>query len=142
MALITLRAAEEVRVADFTDYEGELDAEAVAIAAMIINRKIGAFDPATFRDRYQDALRALIEAKIQGLPIKAQAAAAPAPVFDLMAALKRGLAQENGASASKPGRKRAGDRRQPNLLLPLSGKSRRTAEPATAAAGTKRRRNA
>ena len=54
MVLITLRAADEVRAADFTGYAGELEAEAVAIATMIINRKAGTFDPTTFRDRYQE----------------------------------------------------------------------------------------
>src|SRR5712671_4613645 len=86
MALITLRAAEEVRAADFSGYDGELDEEAVAIAAMIIKRKPGTFDPATFRDRYQDALRELIEAKVKGLPIAAPAVEAPSPVIDLMTA--------------------------------------------------------
>jgi hypothetical protein len=46
------------------------------------------------RDRYQEALRELIEAKMRGLPIKPQALQTPAPVVDLMAALKRSLAQE------------------------------------------------
>jgi DNA end-binding protein Ku len=86
LVLIALRAADEVRPADFGRYDGELDAEAVAIAAMIIKRKIGAFDPATFRDRYQEALRELIEAKMKGLPVKAGSAIQPAPVLDLMAA--------------------------------------------------------
>jgi DNA end-binding protein Ku len=53
LALITLRAAEEVRAAQFDGFGDELDAEAVAIAGMIIQRKIGSFDPVTFRDRYQ-----------------------------------------------------------------------------------------
>lgn len=78
MALITLRAAEEVRRADFAEYAGEIDAEAVAIATMIIKRKPGTFEPSTFRDRYQEALRELIEAKIKGLPIEAPAVTAPA----------------------------------------------------------------
>jgi hypothetical protein len=43
MALITLRAAEEVRAADFSRYDADLDDEAVAIAAIIIKRKSGAF---------------------------------------------------------------------------------------------------
>ena len=123
MALITLRAAEEVRAADFSRYDGDLDEEAVAIAAMIIKRKTGTFDPATFRDRYQDALRELIEAKVNGLPIAASAVVAPPPVVDLMTALKRSLAQESGETASKPKRKSVGDRRQRNLLLPMSGKT-------------------
>ena len=48
--------AEEIRAAEFDDFAGELDAEAVAIAGKIIQRKTGSFDPATFRDRYQEAL--------------------------------------------------------------------------------------
>src|SRR5438876_1042980 len=81
------RAAEEVRAAEFGHLDGELEPEAVAIADMIIKRKAGSFDPSTCRDRYQDALRELIEAKIKGLPIKARPETPPAPVFDLMAAL-------------------------------------------------------
>src|SRR5207253_2371963 len=60
LALITLRAAEEVRAAEFDGFEGELDAEAVAIAGMIIQRKTGSFDLFIFRDRHQEALRELI----------------------------------------------------------------------------------
>ena len=123
MALITLRAAEEVRTAEFGHLDGELEPEAVAIADMIIKRKAGSFDPSTFRDRYQDALRELIEAKIKGLPIKARPETPPAPVFDLMAALKRSLAQEMGQSG-KAKRKPGADRRQHNLLLPVSGGAR------------------
>jgi DNA end-binding protein Ku len=63
LSLVTLRSTEEVRAADFRQYDDELDEEAVAIAAMIIKRKTGTFDPSTFRDRYQDVLRELIEGK-------------------------------------------------------------------------------
>ena len=68
LALITLRAAEEVRASEFDGFGGELDAEAVAIAGMIIERKTGSFDPSTFRDRYQKALKELIEAKLKACP--------------------------------------------------------------------------
>ena len=51
-----------------------------------------------YRDRYQEALRDLIEAKMKGLTVKPRKIAAPPPVIDLIAALKRSLAQEAPAS--------------------------------------------
>ena len=44
----------------------------VAIAKAIIAQRTGAFDPSTYRDRYQEALRELIEAKMKGLPLNPQ----------------------------------------------------------------------
>jgi DNA end-binding protein Ku len=70
MVLFTLRAAEEVRPAQFGMTEGELNAELVAIAKAIIAQRIGSFDPTTYRDRYQEALREPIEAKMKGLTVK------------------------------------------------------------------------
>jgi DNA end-binding protein Ku len=66
--------------------EGELDAEMVAIAKAIIAQRTGSFDPTTYRDRYQEALQELIDAK--GLTVKPREIAAPPPVIDLMTALK------------------------------------------------------
>jgi DNA end-binding protein Ku len=94
MVLITLRAAHEVRAPQFGVADGAIDAEMLAIARTIIERRTRKFDPSNFRDRYQEALRELIEAKMKGLPIKPREVSAPAPVIDLMAALKRSLAQE------------------------------------------------
>jgi len=107
---------------------------------MIINRKTGAFDPATFRDRYQDALRELIEAKLKGRPIAAPAVVAPPPVVDLMTALKHSLAQESGETASKLKRRAAGDRRQRNLLLPMEGKGQPSTAPVLAESSKRRRK--
>jgi DNA end-binding protein Ku len=48
----------------------------------------------SFRDRYQDALRELVEAKTKGLATTPRAIAEPAKVINLMEALKRSLAQD------------------------------------------------
>ena len=112
----------------------------VAIAGTIIKRRSGHFDPATFRDRYQEALRELIEAKMKGLPVKPKQIASPPPVLDLMAALKRSLAQETGTA--KPKRKAAADRRQTSLLLPMSGRKKEIAKPVPVTAQQSRRRKA
>jgi DNA end-binding protein Ku len=42
----------------------------VAIAGAIIRQRTGEFDPSTYRDRYQEGLRGLIEAKLKGIAIK------------------------------------------------------------------------
>ena len=146
IALFILRAAEEVRAAQFGMAEGELDAEMVAIAKAIIAQRTGSFDPTTYRDRYQEALRELIEAKMKGLTVKPREIAAPPPVVDLMAALKRSLAPEASGSkhsAPKKANKTAPDRRQPALLLPVPGgrkrKAQTAAEPTTPGASRRKR---
>ena len=117
--------------------EGDLDAEMV-VARAIIGQRTGTFDPSTHRDRYQEALRALIGAKLKGLPIKRREVITPPPVIDLMAALKRSLAQDmlaiSGTTAKKKRARPAADRRQRSLLLPVAGSRKRKVEPATESA--------
>src|SRR5271169_3518511 len=117
MALFTLRAAGEVRASQFGSAEGDLDAEMVAIAGAIIRQRTGNFDPSTYHDRYQEALQRLIEAKMKGVAIEPRVVSTPSPVIDLMAALKRSLAQEPSAPEQRTAKRKqtrmAPDRRQP-----------------------------
>jgi DNA end-binding protein Ku len=62
------------------------------IAEKIIAQQEGRFDPSHFKDRYEDALRALIERKKKGKPIEAEAPdAKDSNVVDLMEALRSSL---------------------------------------------------
>jgi DNA end-binding protein Ku len=148
MALFTLRAANEVRAWQFGSAESDLDAEMVAIAGAIIKQRTDTFDPSTYQDRYQEALQELIEAKMKGLPITPRAVSVPPPVIDLMAALKRSLAQEapakgRRAEAKEKRTKARLDRRQPSLLLPaVAERGRRillSGEPRSLRGGGRRR---
>lgn len=136
MLMRLLRSADEVRRPEFGEGGGKADPDMVAVAETIIERRAGEFDPSEFHDRYQDALKALVESKAAGKPMaRRKAAEAPPKVIDLMEALKRSLAQTDKKPAAK--RKAVPDRRQAALLLPVSGgKTRETpakASPRTAA---------
>jgi DNA end-binding protein Ku len=74
------------------------DAQMLQIAEKIVEQQAGKFDPAEFHDRYEDALRALIEEKRKGKPVKAaKPANDDAKVIDLMAALKKSLEASGGS---------------------------------------------
>jgi DNA end-binding protein Ku len=143
MLMRLLRGADEVRRPDFGDAGGEPDPDMVAVAETIIERRVGEFEPAEFHDGYQEAMRALVESKVAGKPMaQRKGAGAPPKVVDLMEALKRSLAQSEKKPAAKG--KAAPDRRQANLLLPVSGgKTRETrAKPAPGAAPARARKKA
>ena len=109
MMVRTMRAAEEIRREEpyFEEIEeGPLDASAVTLAQQIIEQKTQPFDPKMFVDHYQEALQALIKAKVKGETVVTPEIAEPAPVVDLMSALKKSLETMKPPAVSKPSRAR------------------------------------
>jgi DNA end-binding protein Ku len=98
----TLRYPYEVRSAE--DYFCDLPDLTIApdmltLAEHILDRKAGEFDPATFRDRYEEALLAHLKAKQAGaVPERKPTFAAPRRVINLMEALRRSAAEDKKAS--------------------------------------------
>src|SRR5262249_41150095 len=116
--LTTLRTAQEVRsLQDVgTPSLPKPDAQMLQIAEKIVDQQSGDFDPSEFNDRYEDAIRALVEEKRKGRKVKPVKPANHDPkVIDLMAALKKSLgtapaaAKRNGhgPAKKKPGGQRA-----------------------------------
>ena len=102
MVAWSLRTHDEVRdPADFFDDipDKKADPQMISIAEKIIEQQEGKFDPSQFNDRYEDALRALIDEKRAG---KGRKVTAPEPddgkVVDLMAALRNSLGGKGKAA--------------------------------------------
>ena len=101
----SLRTYDEVRSAQeaFEDIPRQkADPKMVEIAAKIIEQLEGPFQPNDFKDRYEDALRALIKQKEKGAGRKVTAQEPQGgEVIDLMEALRKSLDAKGAAAAKK-----------------------------------------
>jgi DNA end-binding protein Ku len=114
LALETLFVHEDVKE------HGEID-EAVAtsevrepeleLAKQIIASLAGTFEPQELRSEYRESLRELLEAKLDGREIEAPAEAAPAPVVDLMEALRASVEAAGKRSRTTSKKKAAPQKR-------------------------------
>jgi DNA end-binding protein Ku len=74
------------------------EAEAIQLARQLISGLAGPFEPAIYKDEYQEQLLAIIEEKVQGREaVVADEGAEPLRVVNLMEALKKSLASGAGA---------------------------------------------
>ncbi len=110
MVLETLRYDYEVREAgkyfDEIPEEVQVDEDQILLAQQLIDSKTKEFIPGDFEDHYQEALKEIIEAKLEGREIVAgRDGPGPGKVVNIMDALKRSLEESGGRHG---GEKRAG----------------------------------
>ena len=113
--LETLHYADEIKEADplFNEIADDpADEELLDVATQLIDRKTDSFDASAFTDRYDEALRDLIERKrkFKKTP-RAKAGdedgTSGENVVDLMAALKESLEKDGGGTKKKPRAKKS-----------------------------------
>jgi DNA end-binding protein Ku len=108
LALETLYFAEDIRPrAEIEEAvsESEVSKPELDMAVQLVESMKGDFDPEEYRNDYRDTLRAMLEAKLAGEEISVPEAPEPAPVIDLMEALKASV--EQAKADGEPGKKPA-----------------------------------
>jgi DNA end-binding protein Ku len=102
---VTLRYPYEVRnEKDFFDDipDEKIPKDMLELATHIVDSKAGHFKPATFEDRYEDALKDLLRKKEHGEKIERPETHEPAKVINLMDALRKSVQSERRAPARRP----------------------------------------
>jgi DNA end-binding protein Ku len=95
LVLHTMYYADEIReVEGFGEDKAELKAGELKVANQLIEALADKFEPEKFHDTYEENLKAMIKARLEGREVTAvEKPGKPAPVADLMDALKQSLAQ-------------------------------------------------
>jgi len=104
MMLYTLRFARSYATARYAKNLDSIHADAVAAQSGEATDRgyTQPFEVSKFKDHYEEALRELVEAKINNLPVpEPEAEKKPGKVIDLMEALRKSLAQTNPAQGAQ-----------------------------------------
>ncbi len=106
LTLHTMFYTNEVRqVAEYGQTDTiELKEQERKLAQQLIESLAAAFDPQKYRDEYQESVKGLISAKLEGREVAAAPQPQLAPVIDLMEALKKSLAERQAAPKRPPAR--------------------------------------
>jgi DNA end-binding protein Ku len=95
MVMYTLRHANEIRsmetIDDLADMPENVKPAEIKLAQQVMGTFEGELDFAEYKDEYQQGLREIIDAKIEGREIVAQEIEAPPKVVNLMEALRKSL---------------------------------------------------
>ncbi len=104
LLLETLHYADEIKKAGyvFGDIkDSRVDDDEKDLATQLIKRKIGKFVPESFHDRYTDALKELVDARVENRAPKIDTEERPkAKVVNLMDALRASLKEPAGSAAN------------------------------------------
>ena len=95
MMLHTMYYSDEVRaMPEIAEPQAELKEAEIKVAQQLIDALAAKFEPEKYHDTFEENIKKLIEAKLEGKEVTAvEKPRKPAPVVDLMAALKQSLAQ-------------------------------------------------
>ncbi|MEO6911088.1 MAG: Ku protein [Edaphobacter sp.] len=129
MMAYTMRYQEELR--DPAEYFRDIKQVAVnedslELAETLIKKKAAKFDPGKFTDGYEAALKELVEAKVNQIPIPQEETAAPkrGKVINLMDALRKSVSGgETSVAKKKPAASVKGDQKKGLSLVKPSAKS-------------------
>jgi len=101
MVMYTLRHANEIRSMDSIDELSDMPEQVkpaeVKLAQQVMGTFEGELDFAEYRDEYQQGLREIIDAKIEGREVVAQEVEEPPKVVNLMEALRKSLDSISGS---------------------------------------------
>ena len=104
MMAYTMRYAEELKKR--AEFFGEIkkvavDEDQLSLAKELIQRKASKFEPEKFKDEYEAALRAMVEAKVNNVAPAEEEAPAPkaGKVINLMDALRKSVQSDSGGGA-------------------------------------------
>jgi DNA end-binding protein Ku len=126
MMLYTLRFATELRdVREYLKDEESIEADSsqLGLAKQLINVYARPFELNKFKDHYDEALRELVEAKINNQPVAVQESTKkPTKVIDLMDALRKSLAQKGGAGTASRSSKTASQNAAEQPVNPVKAK--------------------
>jgi DNA end-binding protein Ku len=103
---VTLRYPYEVRNEKtyFDDIEDEkIPKDMLELASHIVDTKRGEFDPSTFEDRYEGALKQLLRKKQKGEKIEPPKEERPSNVVNLMEALRQSVSAEKKGGGRRKG---------------------------------------
>lgn len=117
LILQQLRSADEVRsLSELPAVEAEVKPAELALALQLIQQGSSeVFEPAKYKDEHKERLLQMIEQKVKGeqVAVSAPPVAAPAPVVDLMEALKASLAREGQTSETTQAEPKEAPRKDP-----------------------------